>query len=478
MFRVDSSHADLIVTLLLVLAAASPTARAQCELQKLTASDASPGDEFAYSMAADGEVAVVGAISGDREGVPNSGSAYVLRRTGIEWAQETELTATDGVAGDEFGVSVAIHQDLIVVGARDDSEVANDAGAAYVFRRSAGVWEEEDKLIALDPASFDHFGTTVAVQNDVAVVGSPDDDDDGSRSGSVYVFRYNGVDWDQEQKLTAADAGAMDRFGWSVAIDGNTILIGALQDDDVFNDSGSAYVFVYNGAVWEQQAKLNPTDPAAIAQFGRSVSIDADGALVGAWQDDDTGFFTGSAYVFRRSGTVWAQEDKIVADDAADFRWFGYAVSLRGDVALVGAFGDGDGGSEAGAAYLFRRDGSDWPQDSKLTAGDPAANDRLGWSAALTADAALVGAYHDDDGGGDSGSVYVFGIGGDCNDNGFPDACDIAEGTSLDADENGIPDECETSVPTVARWGLWIMAMGMLSVGTIVLGRRRGALFF
>ena len=185
-------------------------------------------------------------------------------------------------------------------------------------------------------------------------------------------------------------------------------LIGAYGDGDNGSYSGSAYVFHRSGSTWSQQAKLIASDGAAFDWFGHSVSISGDYALVGAPDDDDNGSNSGSAYVFQRSGSTWTQQAKLIASDGAADDRFGFSVSISGDYALVGAYGDGDNGSASGSAYVFQRSDSTWTQQVKLKASDGAADDVFGYSVSISGDCALVGAYGDDDNGTESGSIYFF----------------------------------------------------------------------
>ena len=215
----------------------------------------------------------------------------------------------------------------------------------------------------------------------------------------------------EQAKLTASDATAGDRFGFSVSIDGNTAVVGALLHDDDGLSSGSAYVFVRSAGIWTQQAKLTASDAAANDLFGISVAIDGDTAVIGASGDRDAGFNTGSAYVFVRSGTSWTQQAKLTAGDAAADDTFGFSVSIDGDTAVVGAPFDDDAGNFSGSAYVFVRSGTSWTQQAKLTASDAAAGDLFGFSVSIDGDTAVVGVLLDDDAGTSSGSAYVFGLG-------------------------------------------------------------------
>ncbi len=259
-----------------------------------------------------------------------------------------------------------------------DDDAGSESGSAYVFVRSGTTWSQQAKLTAFDAAAIDQFGYSVAISGDTAIVGAYGDDDAGSASGSAYVFVRSGTTWSQQAKLTALDAAASDQFGYSVAISGDTAIVGAYLDDDAGSASGSAYVFVRSGTTWSQQAKLTASDGAASDLFGYSVAISGDTAIVGAYGDDDAGSDSGSAYVFVRSGTTWSQQAKLTALDAAAVDCFGYSVAISGDTAIVGAYLDDDAGSASGSAYVFVRSGTTWSQQAKLTASDGAASDQFG----------------------------------------------------------------------------------------------------
>jgi hypothetical protein len=249
------------------------------------------------------------------------------------------------------------------------------------------ILEQEAKLLAADGEAQDLFGDSVSVDGNTALIGAPEDDDNGEASGSAYVFtRSNGV-WTQQAKLISDDNEYEDYFGCSVAVSGDTALIGAWGDDPNYDFSGSAYVFVRTGGVWTQQAKLVADDAWQTDLFGHAVALDGDTALIGAYGDDDAGSWTGAAYVFTRTGGVWTQHAKLLADDATDQGHFGYSVALEGDTALVGAYG---GGFNGGSAYVFTRTGGVWTQQAKLQPNDSIFWDYFGWSVALGGDTALI----------------------------------------------------------------------------------------
>ncbi|MCH8034369.1 MAG: PKD domain-containing protein [Bacteroidetes bacterium] len=215
------------------------------------------------------------------------------------------------------------------------------------------VAQPEIKLTASDAAAGDLFGFPVSISGDRVIVGAGEDDDAGFNSGSAYIFSFDGTSWIEEAKLNASDAAAGDRFGFSVSLDGNRVIVGAGRDDDAGFDSGSAYIFSFDGTSWSEEAKLIASDAAAGDLFGFSVSISGDRVIVCAVQDDDAGSSSGSAYVFRRNGTSWSEETKLIASDAAAGDQFGISVSISGDRVIVGAIRNDDAGTSSGSAYVY-----------------------------------------------------------------------------------------------------------------------------
>ncbi|MCP4700902.1 MAG: hypothetical protein GY862_29215 [Gammaproteobacteria bacterium] len=261
-------------------------------------------------------------------------------------------------------------------------------------RNSSGNWIQEAKLIADDAAGGDLFGYAVAVDGDIAIIGAYGDDG----GGSAYAFVRNNDVWTQQAKLFANDIEEGDLFGWSAAVSGDTVLIGARQDDDACPslpacNSGSAYVFVSVGSGgWVQQAKLTAADAAPDDLFGDAVALDGNTALIGAVQDKESGLQSGSAYVFVRNNTGnWTQQTKLTAYDAAALDFFAASVAVSGDTAVIGAPLDDDGGQDSGSAYVFARSNGSWSHLFKLTAFDAASGDYFGLSAALSGATTIAG---------------------------------------------------------------------------------------
>ncbi len=376
---------------------------------ELSADDIGGDSSFGISVALSGDTAVVGKYAHYTASGLNVGCAYVFTRRASVWSMEARLTPSDAAEGDFFGVSVALDGETLLVGAfRDDTVAGSDAGSAYVFTRSGAVWSEQAKLTANDASPNDTFGMSVALSDDTAFIGAHGDDSAaGVDVGSAYVFARNGSNWDQQAKLIANDAVAKSHFGNSVRLSGDTALVGVYWNFETGDSpTGSAYIFTRNGTAWSQQAKLTSSSTTADS-FGVSVAVDGDTLLVGASGDDTTaGYQAGSAYIFTRSDMVWSQQVKITAGDSAANDRFGWSEALSGDTVLVGVPWDHTAaGIEAGSAYFFTRNGTVWIQQTKLTPNDAARYQSFGCSVALSSDTALVGAAGS---GGSAGEAYVF----------------------------------------------------------------------
>ncbi len=416
----------------------------QLDPSKLAAADGLRGDLYGYSVAVDGDTIVVGAhlheVDDNGTSIPNAGAAYVFTKVSGVWAQVAKLTASDGAANDEFGYSVAVDGDTIVVGAHlhdvdDNGTSISNAGAVYVFVEPTDGWDsdadgiitETAKLTAFGAATDDEFGISVAVDGDTILVGAHQDDDNGDQSGSAYIFTKFGGLWGnapdsgehrvETAKLTASDAAASDEFGIAVAVDGDTAVIGARQDD---TRNGSAYVFTKVSGVWSQKAKLIASDGAANDEFGSSVAVndDEDTIVVGAHLHDatigsNTATDSGAAYVFMKPSSGWAdgtETAKLFASDAAAYDEFGISVAVDGDedTVVVGAYLDDDNGNNSGSAYVFTQDSNGWSQKTKLTGPSRGKGDWLGHSVAVVGNTVIAGADKSSSSGPDSGAVYLW----------------------------------------------------------------------
>ena len=318
------------------------------------------------------------------------------------WTEEQKLLAADGATLDSFGWSVALSGDTVLIGADQNDDNGQASGSVYVFTLTGTTWTQQALLLPLDGAAGDRFGYAVALAGDTAFIGAVMDE---NQTGAVYVFNRTGTTWIQQQKLTAPDGAVGDDFGVSISPSGDTVLIGANWNDDNGEKSGSAYVFIRNGTIWTYQALLLPSDGVADDRFGYAISLSGDTALIGAWNDDSA---KGSAYIFTRSGTTWTEQQKLYAPDGEAGDNFGIAVALDGNTALIGAQYDSENGANSGSVFVFINSGTNWIQQAKLLAKDGAAMDIFGCPVFLDGDTALIGAAYDDDTGANSGSAYIF----------------------------------------------------------------------
>ena len=344
----------------------------------------------------------VGAWADDDVG-SSSGSAYVYDINNLT-AQPTKLTAFDGAGGDNFGWSVSGNNDKIVVGAKYDGDNGLYSGSVYVFDVN-DLSAQPTKLTAFDGASYDQFGLCTVTTNDKVIVGSAFDDDDGTNSGSVYIYDINDLSA-APTKLKAFDAASGSRFGQAVASNDDKILVSAPYDSNSgAAENGAVYVYDAND-LSAQPIKLTAFDAANVDLFGSSISATADKIVVSAPQDDDMGNTSGSVYVFD-ANDLSVQPIKLTAFDGESDDHFGFSVFVTSDNIFVGAHGDDDAANAAGAVYVF--DMNDLSaQPTKLTPFDGSSSDNFGRSLTVSEDNLFVGSYLDDDNGGESGSVYVY----------------------------------------------------------------------
>jgi len=361
----------------------------------LVPSDGAGSASLGQSVAIAGNTAVVGAPS---EGAL-TGAAYVFVLTGVTWTQQAKLTASDGASGDQFGSSVSLFGTTAVIGAPGNSA----QGAAYVFTTSGFTWTQQAKLTASDGAAGDQFGVSVAVSGPTAIVGASGS---ASNQGAAYIFTLAGTTWSQQAKLTASDAAGSDQFGGSVSLSATTAVAGAAGKS---GSTGAAYVFINSGTSWTQQAKLTASDGVNGDHFGASVSVSGDTALAGA-PIKNCKFFcgtsraigSGGAYVFARSGSSWSQQAELASSDGGPGDGFGSSVAVSGTTAIV--VENYNESFLKGAAFAFVRSGSNWTQQAKLAASDLVVGDGL-TSAAVNGTFALFGAPGKNGG---QGEAYAF----------------------------------------------------------------------
>ncbi|HZO13111.1 MAG TPA: FG-GAP repeat protein, partial [Polyangiaceae bacterium] len=377
------------------------------EQQKLLPSNSQDSQNFGTAVAIAGDTAVVGAPEDD-DGGTDAGALYVFERNDTGWSEQEKIAAS--AAGELFGDPLAMEGDTLVVGA---ATADNGAGAVYVFVRSGTSFVEEQRLTASDAQEGDAFGRSVDISADSLVVGA---NNATSSLGAAYVFVRSGTVWSEQQKLTASDGQPQDQFGIAVAIAGDTLVAGSTGASVAsVARAGAAYAFVRSGSTWSQQQKLVASNPQPNEEIGQAVALDADTALIGAPKANTN---TGRVSVFTRSGSTWSEAAPLAASDAEMGDAFGFVVAMAGDVAVVGVPEDDTPASGAGSAYVFRRAGNAWNEEQRIDAADGATLDYFGDAVALDGDTVVAGAPFDDIGAiFQAGSAYAFVLlGGACTD--------------------------------------------------------------
>ena len=391
-------------------------AQSAAEIAKLLASDGASGDSFGFSVDIDGDTAVVGAFLHDHQGT-DSGAAYVFVRDGDTWVEQAELLPSDGKALDQAGFGqIAVDGDTILLGAHlQDVDGDTNAGVVYVFERNGNTWTETTKLHANDRQPGDQFGVHLALDGDTAIIGANGDDNPNGTNGSVYVYVRNGNTWTQQAILVGSDFGVRS-LGFAegqISIDEDTVVVGAWASAKQGRESGAAYVFVRNGNTWSEQAMLLPNDGKPLEQFGNATALDHDTLMVGACRCHDPSVEGGAVYVYTRNGSIWTQQAKLFPADGAPADNFGASIKIVGDRAVIGAPGARNNLDHfnEGAAYVFVRNDNTWTEQEKVLASDGEARDRFGVKVSMEGDSIVIGAWKEtqnDPEGMDTGSAYIF----------------------------------------------------------------------
>jgi hypothetical protein len=382
---------------------------------KLTADDLTADADFGRSVAIDGNLVAVGAggaDAGETDGgsIPKAGAVYLFERRGLDYFLEAKLIAPDASTGAEFGRAVAIRGNMVIIGARfaevevEPGNLLSKAGAAYVFRKTRGAWHLEAKLTSPTPANEDNFGRALAIQGNILVVTARKENIGADDVGAAYVFLYKGGRWIDEAKLTASDPAAGAYFGQSVATQGNLIAVGARNADP--NGAGAVYFFHRLKNQWVETAKVPSPDGKTDDQFAFAITIEGNLIAVGARRADLPGAKdAGAAYLFTMTGDDVTLPTKITASDAKAGDQFGQSIAMAGDVIAVGANrADIDGNKDQGAVYLFQRMGNEWVEEEKLTASAGMAGDEFGYSLSAFGNLMATGAHLADS---TQGAAYV-----------------------------------------------------------------------
>ena len=322
---------------------------------------------------------------------------------------EVQILIPDDATGSEcVGRNVEMDGNYAITGVYTDDDIYTNAGSAYIFYRNGDSWEEQAKLVASDGYTEDHFGNSASISGDYAIVGAPYNDDNGSCSGSAYIFHRVGTTWTQQAKLRASNAVAGDYFGYDVAISGDYAIVGAYNHDTVANSDGAAYIFERSGETWTETAILLGTDPETSDFFGYSVAIDGNYCFVGAWGDDDSGSSAGAAYVFHNIEDVWTLQQKLLASDGMTYDNFSKYLAISGDYAIISAYNVDGECLNSGAAYIFHLEDEIWTEQVKLLPSKEINNGAFGYDVDISGEHAVVGMYMDNVLGSTSGSVYFY----------------------------------------------------------------------
>ncbi len=395
----------LFLSLLLMLCCSNSLAYHEF---KLTASDGESEDLFGHATSISDDWAAVGAYGEDSNG-ENSGAVYFFEKEDSIWIERKKITPADGSQDDFFGRSVALDGKYLFCGAPGDDDVFENAGSVYVYEKTGIDWTFRQEIVPDDAGSNDWFGWSIDVKDRWAVIGSPLNDENGNDSGAVYVYCRLENLWVLNQKIIVQDGEPNDWFGWSTSLDGNFILSGSPYNDNWGNDAGAVYVFSYNGQIWIERQKIVTIDAGPGNYFGWSVSLDLPNALIGAYRDDDNGLESGSAYIYHFNGFAWLMKQKLTAFDGASNDWFGWSVSLDGSNAVIGAFGDDmDSMNDCGSIYVYKEQISSWGFLHKINAIDRQMGDWFGWTVCVSGDSVIVGAEQEDQNGDNSGAAYVY----------------------------------------------------------------------
>ncbi|MCB9914606.1 MAG: hypothetical protein H6828_05585 [Planctomycetes bacterium] len=425
----------------LAVLALAASAAAQCPEQTLQGFDTLQNDSFGRVVATTSSRALIGAPADDDLGF-DAGTAWVYRAQGGQLVHETKLLAGQIDAGDHFGSSVALSDDFAVVGAPDGDGFAPGSGVVVVFQRSGNVWSVRDYLTPNEGVAGDRFGHSVAIDGTRIVVGAPSAQTTPSapNGGAVYVFDLIGTNWTYSAKVVPNDVFNTPSYGHAVDVLDDRIVVGTPGDDNGGNNAGAAYVFDRVGGNWLANIKLIATDFSPNAAFGWDVALGVKEVMVGAPIAQNSGVGSGAAYFFNEFSGSWVQSDKLFDPSGASVDRYGFAVDYDGDRALVGMPFRQQGGVDYGRTWVCDRVGGAWVPQYWLESPSGGVNlQRFGVSVAMQGTVAVVG-----DNASLENYVHVFQTSGvDCNNNGVPDTCDIALGISSDLNANGLPDECD-----------------------------------
>jgi FG-GAP repeat len=390
-FLLLSTIISLAIFLAGLVIPAQAKTRLPMQLTELLESDSAPHDNYGIVVALSSDTAVIG-VPFESSRIFNAGSAYVYRHSNGAWSLQQKLQASDSAPGDQYGWSIALQGGTLLIGARFDDDRGFNSGSIYAYTLTDGIWVERQKFSAPDGAVNDQYGSAISLDGDLAFIGTPFDDDNGFESGSVYIYERTAGLWAVERKITAHDGEPGDQFGWSVALSAGSALIGARFDDDEAFNSGSAYLYNRTAQTWHMKQKFTASDAAVNDQFGWTVALDDKTAVIGARFNDDMGINSGSAYVYTLIDKVWSQHQKLTASDGESGNQYSWAIALDGDKLIIGAPFDNYDEALSGSCYVYSRSDHGWSEQQKLTANIEVLAARYGISVALEGDTTLIGA--------------------------------------------------------------------------------------
>ncbi|MEM7310971.1 MAG: FG-GAP repeat protein [Planctomycetota bacterium] len=390
---------------LAALGVASAPALAQCHLAKLVPDDFAVNQDFGYAVAVDGATALVGSNL-DSTVAENGGAVYVYESTPDGWVPSAKLFASDASATLLFGQAVALDGDRAVIGA----SAAGNAGAAYVFERFGPLWVEVAKLELENPATADDFGRSVAIDGDRILIGARGEDTAGSEAGAAFLYEPDGSGWSLVAELRATPPLPLETLGYSVDLDGDVAVLGGpFSNQPETPLGGVVYVFERTEATWTQTARLQPADLAPVDQFGWAVAVSGDTIAACSLNAQVGGTASGATYFFERAGGSWVEDQKLTVKGPA-FGGIGYDVALDGD-RLVASAPNGFGAQ--GLVYVFEREPSGWQEAYKLLAPAGSSADQYGWSVGLAGGTVVVGDPRDDlEDIADVGAAHIHVVGG------------------------------------------------------------------
>ncbi len=377
-------------------------------IQKIYPSDPNPGTFFGRFVSLQEDFAFISAYQ-DFENGSASGSLYIYKKTNGIYVQQQKLYPEDGGVEEYFGYSLASYGDWIITGAHHDSDYGASSGKAYILRKNqSNQYDFYQILTAPDAAEADEFGKTVDIYGNFAVSCSYLDDDNGTNSGSVYIYKFDGNKWQFFQKIQANTPVDHSQFGLAMSLYKDKLIVGAPFTKYNNEPVGQAYIFEITGNTWQQTKAISPDELNKNDEFGITVKIIENEAFVGSIKDDDLGTNSGAVYCYKKEKSKWQFQQKLLAPDGESYDGFGIAIEPDKNYIYIGSYFDNDNGENSGSVYIFKKSEENWSYYSKFLPYDSDESDAFGATISCSENEVLVGAYSDDDNGFFSGAAYLF----------------------------------------------------------------------